>query len=886
LTRDEEGRSLFHPSFTLFRYQAEMIAYGVYRPNNILAMFCGLGKALRNDQLVATPGGWKRISVLRVGDRIFGFDGLPHKITGVYPQGVRPMNVVTTTDGTEIIADDDHLWEVIDNHRRYSTRVLTTAELAAHKLKLDQRGCRFYLPMTRPVQYRKKDFPLDPYTLGALLGDGGLHGTTIHITTGDPDLVKALVLPPGVTAKPVTGSTYHYTLSQPRGSGRNPLTSILASFGLRVKSEHKFIPQRYLHGSFKQRRELLRGLMDTDGYCGSPSHKESGRGARPGSMTYGSVSRQLVADVVELVCSLGGIARFNGVPKKKYYRKPDGTKVYGKPFYETVIVLPNDGWCPFFIERKMTMWEERHNPTRRQPSRGIISIVPTEPAEATCITTDAPGRLFLTNNYVVTHNSVCALATACFLLEDDLIDRVIIECEGSKLFEFKDDIAEHTSLVSEIYHGTRRKDHIDAGVLISTYETIRNDLAVDHIKTVSHRDGSVSNKKTLLPGPLLGELTGKRLLWIADEAPAKMGATRTSAMYRKHAYAFEHLNKHGELKVMVLSATPMDRDPEGFFNLVRAIRPVCTVEEFKREHISGYDYWGNPTGFKNLHEDRCEPGIASLREKVGILLAKSIEDPDVARYFPEMPPPTFSHITLGAKQAAFYEDVVDIFDGDSRGFSLLRQIAGCPLSITQSESPMSRQIVNKVGYKGLEALGSAKLDALVERLAMIKRQGSAVVIYSFYVSMLGFIERRLLDEGFEVVTSHGEMTRTSREKNKRKFLGGDAEIFLSSDANARGINLPVAAYVENFELPLTGTTYTQRISRIRRPNSIHSTVFAHSFIAADTVEEGIAAMNTERQSYHDLLVEDDITRIPSDIMKRLMRISKSHPLEATTPPEV
>ncbi len=73
--------------------------------------------------------------------------------------------------------------------------------------------------------------------------------------------------------------------------------------------ENKHIPGRYLRASESQRRELLAGLMDTDGTC-LPS----------GACEFYSTNARLAADARELLAGLGikcqvreGTARLNGV---------------------------------------------------------------------------------------------------------------------------------------------------------------------------------------------------------------------------------------------------------------------------------------------------------------------------------------------------------------------------------------------------------------------------------------------------------------------------------------------------------------------------------------------------------------------------------------------
>lgn len=117
----------------------------------VITAGAGTGKALRDDQRVQTPYGPVPISKIKVGDQVIGSSGRSCSVTGVYPQGVRDLYTVTTCDGVEIVADDDHIWTVgvADPNRptrRTKTPVnLLTTEVAA---KLDE-GMAVMLPVLR-----------------------------------------------------------------------------------------------------------------------------------------------------------------------------------------------------------------------------------------------------------------------------------------------------------------------------------------------------------------------------------------------------------------------------------------------------------------------------------------------------------------------------------------------------------------------------------------------------------------------------------------------------------------------------------------------------------------------------------------------------------------
>ncbi len=112
-----------------------------------------------------------------------GRDGLPHRVVGVYPQGMLPAYRITFSDGASTVCSDDHLWAVnsaVRKKRGQPYRVLTTREIR-ERLHDAAGNARHYIPVADPMHFgQKPELPLDPYLLGCLLGDGGAEATQQH----------------------------------------------------------------------------------------------------------------------------------------------------------------------------------------------------------------------------------------------------------------------------------------------------------------------------------------------------------------------------------------------------------------------------------------------------------------------------------------------------------------------------------------------------------------------------------------------------------------------------------------------------------------------------------------------------------------------------------
>lgn len=457
-----------------------------------------------------------------------------------------------------------------------------------------------------------------------------------------------------------------------------------------------------------------------------------------------------------------------------------------------------------------------------------------------------------------------AMALAAVLFEDDLIDQVVVAAEANKIRDWVEDFGRFTKIEADRYHGTKaRREKMRAAlppVIVSTYETIRNDGASRGRSKNAH----------WIPGPLTEALVGKRVLLVFDEV-TKLG-NRGSGLYKAMETVLRELRKANpeETRTLGMTATPIEKDPSNVFNQARLISPetVGTVAEFAKEHIAAYDIHDNPIRFKNIGAGDHEliPGQRTLKEKLAPLLqVKSKFDQDVKDQFPKQVE-EFESVTLGAKHLDFYRTVEESFyeqewsEMEERQiFGVLRQIAGHPMALSRSQGKIAQMITEQIGVEGLRALGCAKLDAVTEYLkTVVFGQGAKAIVFTFYgQSILHLIHEHLRINGFDVVINHGGMSTGARQESIHALRYGDAQVFLSSDAGSKGLNLPEATYVLNYELPLTYANYRQRNDRVHRIDSLAEIVVTRSFVAENTVEEAIVDLVMRRNKWHDLLLSDE-----------------------------
>lgn len=347
------------------------------------------GKAQPLDELIMTPAGPRPMGDLQAGDFVTGLSGAPVRILGTHDAGVKPEYRVVATDGRETRCADDHLWTVANRASHYCVKTLPAKRLVPSK---------HMLPPFGPVEFQDTQVvPLDPYLLGALLGDGTL-GTAsgaspLSITSADEGVLREIrrVLPSGYELAFTARHTWRLVKQSRKNNGKNELIQAFKSLKLWSKLSHeKFVPREYLVSSIPTRRRLLAGLLDTDGTV-SPQ----------GDISFTTVSLQLAEDVVWLVRSLGGRASLRS--KRPWYLKA-GVRIQGRQAYNISIYFPDR--CAEFLFPGCPRKRARLSSKKCFRKVGIRDVQPTGRfVSMKCITVDSPDGLYLTGSFMPTHNS-------------------------------------------------------------------------------------------------------------------------------------------------------------------------------------------------------------------------------------------------------------------------------------------------------------------------------------------------------------------------------------------------------------------------------------------------------------------------------------------------
>ena len=369
-------------------HQKDLIDAGLTYHYHIFAAEMGTGKGGLPGTKVATPSGWTTLGEICVGDRVINPDGGITYVKGVYHRGVMEMFRVTFSDGSSTVCSGDHLWNVrtaCRKHRGMQYETLELCDIIARGLHVSNGNAKHYIPMTAPVEYEGGALPIHPYLVGYILGNGGLSGWTNILSVPDKETVERLDAMMGRPLQRKKDSIYDYHIKDEK------VNAWIEQVGLKgCRSQEKHLVDQYLYAPVACRRELLQGLCDSDGYA-----------CQSGGVEYTTTSPYLRDVFVMLVQSLGGTCHTaEKIPTYTYLdEQREGRLAYRIYAAFSVSIQP------FWLCRKADCYIV---PTKYQPTRAITCVESVGEAECICITVEAANQLYVTDDYIVTHNTLAA----------------------------------------------------------------------------------------------------------------------------------------------------------------------------------------------------------------------------------------------------------------------------------------------------------------------------------------------------------------------------------------------------------------------------------------------------------------------------------------------
>ena len=840
------------PEVKLYDFQKVGIHFLDTIQSGLMGYDMGLGKCQPLDSRLLTPSGWKKMADIKIGNEVFGSDGLPHKVIGVYPQGKKDIYKVTFTDGSSVESCDEHLWTVrtaTHKARGVGYKTLQLKDIQKAGLRDSSGNTKWFIPLVDPLYFEDSIQPVDPYVLGILIGDGNLSGL-VRFSSADNEIVDSvrLAVPAGFTLK--QKSKYDYTISAEKRSGSrsNPLLTSIRNLGLCVKSYDKFIPDLYKFASTNQRVAILQGLMDTDG----------GVDTKDGIViTYTSTSEKLIDDVMFLVQSLSGVARKTSRTTSYTY---NGIKKKGRVSYRLNISLPSH-IVPFRLGRKLKTYRPR---SKYQPARGMKLIEYVGLKKAQCIAVDTSdnlqddNHLYTTDNCILTHNTPIGISVASNAIKRFKAKKTLVVVPASMKYQWGYQIAKFSNYSYTMVVGKDREPlyRKNTNFTIVNYDLLWRDI--DQIKDIEWD------------------------LVICDEIQrARNFRTDT----------FKALNQLNCKRKIGLTGTPIENDLMDLFTIMKFLNPkVFGTNPFP--FINRYctlNYFGqiDHSKYKNLSEINKKLSYSMIRRK-----KRDVLD--------ELPEKTVNHIYVNLNDAEKkkYKEIKngileDIKTGKIKSIAALaqtvylRQLCDCLNLVVEKDKIVSSKLEElKVILKELPADSKIIIFTQFERMAKIIEDNigmKSVHLHGGVASDCRWereIEKDVLKKNAKMpqrdldVLVYEEKLKAkcascpyynddskclTRKKIQAKFQNEqDIRVFISTNAGASGLDLQVANVLINYDMSFNPAVNEQRIARIDRMGQKAEKILIINLVCIDTIEEKVLKILEKKQKLFDDVIDNNL----------------------------
>lgn len=395
------------------------------------------GKALALDTVIPTPSGWTTMGRIEVGDLVLGSNGHPCRVTAATPvMHNRKCFEIVFKNGERVIADADHNWAVFPSKVGLRDAplptVMKTVEMISSEKRYSIPRFGYSLPTT--------DLPLDPYVLGAWLGDGHKYGARIYAHVDDaPHIRKALGIE---TRFHVDGKGLGVIALSPERhnpgavGGRAGISKALGQLGMGA-GEAKRIPLQYQRAGDAQRLALLQGLLDTDGHA-----------TTAGQVEFSTACPDLARDFRDLCFGLGYTPRERGKNNSYLFR-----------------FAPHGDERLFRLERKQ---RRLNTGKKRRPIRSFrvavetITEVPSAPVR--CITVDDLNHLYMFGTRGnLTHNTDMFSNWLGYSAKCDPADMMLIQTSRTTSRDFSmrrvDRLHRHSPEIGEMLAPSAQSDN-------------------------------------------------------------------------------------------------------------------------------------------------------------------------------------------------------------------------------------------------------------------------------------------------------------------------------------------------------------------------------------------------------------------------------------------
>lgn len=551
------------------------------------------------------------------------------------------------------------------------------------------------------------------------------------------------------------------------------------------------IPSEYKFGSIEQRKDLIKGILDINGEIDLENNY----------ITYQTNNKTLVNDFVEIINSLGGICY-----------------VSGEIDYKISFILP---FCPFNLLNKRNLFDKIKN--NFEFYKTIKSIKYLKTCDAMCIKVNSPNESYLTNDYIVTHNTTTSIIAA---LGGGYKNILIITTASLKTNWKKDLVLYENEENIEIINGSTWKPGkkftiINYDIIDNFYEVPMEPVyKIEEVKDVNGCVVETLKVPVMIKDKKTGKLTHKMQksrkkkdiqeslknsplflqnydCVIIDEAQklSNKGSIRYTAIS-------DFLIKSSPKAIFLLTGTPLTNNPMNLYNILKLIDADVTrdykyyVERYcgGKEHHKrdGGKYWtfDGPAHLDELREKIKDVYIRRLASETGEMVGKQI----IKKYYDLNPTQKYEYDKL-------WEEYQNSQDDEK-----------------QEENEQYRQLIE--GSLVRQFLAKEMTQNTIDMVDDYIENGEKVVIITCFQEEMDILQKYF---GKHCVTYNGSMSTKQKDKAQDAFLNDDnVKVFIGQIVAASvGLSLPIAKTLIFNSFSFSSADNKQAEDRVYRLTQTH-----------------------------------------------------------------
>ncbi len=314
----------------------------------------------------------------------------------------------------------------------------------------------------------------------------------------------------------------------------------------------------------------------------------------------------------------------------------------------------------------------------------------------------------------------------------------------------------------------------------------------------------------------------------------------------KNTVRWQFVDRLQKKRFLLLTATPFQNDLLELYNLLHLLKKghLGTMKEFREKFL----YKGNkryPLNPAQLKEKLSQLMVRRRRDETGIVYKRRI--------------PQIVKIELTRQERTIYDNITELikkryFMADGNQINGLLAIYALLPKITSSSKSAIETLERICGdlkyhdetrmlargiledYKHLEK--DSKIEKLMEIVKEIlaRSDDEKILIYTRHPTTLRYIVEKLAPQNLRIIEFMGGLDREEKSKRINAFKQGYADILISTDTGAEGLNFQFCRNLINYDLPWNPMSVEQRIGRLDRIGQKRD-MYIYSFATKDTMEE-------------------------------------------------